>query len=129
MNPIDIIIGQFKTGWRTSEFWLVLAAGVWNAVYPAYNPHLPLAAQLTNLGVLAAAAIYAVAVSYKKGKRNTALATVAVASINAAVNAAAGAVGGTDPGTPDVSTTPAATVPAGATGTTATVGASRRKTN
>lgn len=111
MNPLDLIISQFKTGWKTSEFWLVLLAGVWNAVYPAYHTNESWKVQVSNLVMLAGAAVYAFARSYVKGKRLNATATVVVAA-NAAINAAAAEAGATDPGTPPVVAPPDVTPPA-----------------
>lgn len=111
MNPIDQVVSLFKSGYKTSEFYVVLLAGVWNAILGAWHSGQSWHSQISGLAVAGVAAVYALARAGVKSSRVSALAL-----ITSAVNGAASTV---DAG----NTTPAAPVDPAAVSTTATVGA------
>src|SRR5438132_8391919 len=49
MNPIDQLIDQYKRGYKTTELWVAMAAGLAQALSAAFVPGAPLNKQLTNL--------------------------------------------------------------------------------
>ena len=83
LNIIEQIINAFQGGYKTTEFWLVLAAGVWNAVYPAYNPNESWKVQAANLAVLAAVAVYTAVRGYVKVNKSRDLVAAGKAQLEA----------------------------------------------
>lgn len=68
-----LLISQWKTGYKTTEFWASLAV----VAIPFINAFLPESSQLDAESIIAAgvaAAGYAASRGYLKGKRNEALA-------------------------------------------------------
>lgn len=49
MNPIDQLIAEYKHGYRTSEFWVALLAGIAQPVVAGFDPNQRVSGQLTNL--------------------------------------------------------------------------------
>jgi hypothetical protein len=49
VNPLDTLIGQYKQGYKTSEFWIALAAGIGPAVAASFDASKPVTDQLSNL--------------------------------------------------------------------------------
>ena len=109
MNPIDQVVSLFKSGYKTSEFYVVLLAGVWNAILGAWHSGQSWHSQISGLAVAGVAAVYALARTGVKSSRVSALALV-----TSAVNGAASAV--------EAGTTPVAPVDPAAASTTVTVG-------
>jgi len=101
MNPLDQIVCQYKKGYKTSEFWVALAAGGAQALAAAFDPSQPLNKQLSNLTWVAIA--YILARSGLKVARATSQARVAssvafAAPVAAAATAAVSANGSSDGG-------------------------------
>jgi hypothetical protein len=48
-NPLEQLTGQYKKGYRTSEFWIALLVGLVQTVAASFNPNQALKAQLSNL--------------------------------------------------------------------------------
>lgn len=92
-NPLDLITCHYKEGYKTSEFYAALAAGIAQAVIVAFDPSKPLAKQLTNLTWIAIA--YVLSRSGLKIARATSSAKVVAADVTArAVSANASDGGG-----------------------------------
>jgi hypothetical protein len=49
MNPVDALTSQYKQGWKTSELWVALAAGLASVLGATFDPSAPVADQLSNL--------------------------------------------------------------------------------
>ncbi len=49
MNPLDQLFDQYKKGYKTSEFWVLIALGLTQALAAAFDHSKPLNQQLTNL--------------------------------------------------------------------------------
>ena len=47
--PIDQLIDRYKRGYKTTELWVAMAAGLAQALSAAFVPGAPLNKQLTNL--------------------------------------------------------------------------------
>src|SRR3954471_24993325 len=56
-NPLDHLVSQYKHGYKTSEFWVALAAGTAQALVVAFDPSKPVRGQVTNLTWIALAYI------------------------------------------------------------------------
>ena len=108
MNPLDVVIGQFKTGYRTSEFWVVVFAAAVNSFIGIWNPSQSWKPQVTGITVAVVAAVYASVRTYNKGKRLNVLSAIA-AALNAVVGSET-----------NVPATPVG--PTGSTGSTGTTG-------
>lgn len=107
MDPITQVSNLFKAGYKTTEFWLVLVAGVWNAIVQVWQPGHSWQSQAPALIFAGVTAVYALARTWIKTARVS-----AIAVITGAVNGAAGAAGAGDAGTG----------PTGSTGATAGAG-------
>jgi hypothetical protein len=59
VNPLDTLIAQYKQGYKTSEFWVALAAGIGPAMTAAFDGSKPVNDQLSNLTWVAIAYILA----------------------------------------------------------------------
>src|SRR5438105_14907816 len=59
MNPLDQLLGVYKRGYKTTEFWVALAAGLSQALGAAFDKSQTLNHQLTNLTWVAIAYILA----------------------------------------------------------------------
>src|SRR5438094_92190 len=49
MNPIDQLIDQYRRGYKTTELWVAMAAGLAQALSAGFVPGSPVSKQLTNL--------------------------------------------------------------------------------
>ena len=56
-NRLVQVVTQYKQGYKTSEFWVALAAGVAQALILAFDPSEPIKGQITNLTWIALAYI------------------------------------------------------------------------
>jgi hypothetical protein len=103
------ILGQFKKGIYTSEFWLVLIAGVWTAIQQGYQPDRSFSEQAINLALIGGAAAYGFGRSYLKGKRVIATAVVSTGQAPAQISKTLQV--DEEPATPTDTTTPPTTQP------------------
>jgi hypothetical protein len=99
VNPLDALVSQYKQGYKTSEFWVALAAGIVPAVTAGIDPNKRLSDQLNHVVWVAIAYILArgglkVARVTTHGKVVTALAT----STPAAAPVTVSTNGAPDPG-------------------------------
>ena len=94
------LTGQYKKGYRTSEFWVALLVGLVQTLAASFNPNQTLKAQLSNLTWIGIS--YILARSGLKVARLTSASRVvaAVAAVNPPASTAASA---------SVATVPAAT--------------------
>ena len=76
MDQASELTNQFKQGYKTTEFWLVLSAAAYNAIVLAFDPNRPLEEQWPGLAWAGLAAVYAVARTMLKRSRTTAVASV-----------------------------------------------------
>jgi hypothetical protein len=58
-NPVETLAAQYKQGYKTSEFWVALAAGFGPAITAAFDPSKPVSDQLSHLTWIAVAYILA----------------------------------------------------------------------
>ena len=86
MDPVTQFITEFKSGWRTSEFWAVVATSAWAVIEKAYQPGNSWASNLSTIGPLLVAGIYAAVRGYVKGKRLNNSADIIIATVDAAAN-------------------------------------------
>ena len=87
MNPVDALTTQYKKGWKTSELWVAVVAGLVPVLSTAFDPSTPVNDQLSNLTWVAIS--YILGRSGLKVARATAQAkVVSTASETQAVTAA-----------------------------------------
>jgi hypothetical protein len=84
-NPLVQVVTQYKQGYKTSEFWVALAAGVAQALILAFDPSKPIKGQITNLTWIALA--------YILGRSGLKVAQAATQAKTVTALAAAGAAG------------------------------------
>jgi hypothetical protein len=77
-TPIDTLVGQYKQGYKTSELWVALAAGIGPAVAASFDASKPVTDQLSRLTWVAIA--YILARAGLKVARVTSQAKVATAT-------------------------------------------------
>jgi hypothetical protein len=78
VNPVETLISQYKQGYKTSEFWVALAAGIGPAVAASFDASKPVTDQLSNLTWVAIS--YILARAGLKVVRTNSQAKVAVAT-------------------------------------------------
>jgi hypothetical protein len=49
MNPVDALTSQYKQGWKTSELWVAVVAGLVPVLYANFDPNSTVQDQLSNL--------------------------------------------------------------------------------
>ena len=98
VNPLDALVSQYKQGYKTSEFWVALAAGVAPAVAAGIDPNKRLSDQLNHVVWLAIA--YILARGGLKVARVTTHAKVVTAALASAPGPGLAAPASTN-GTPD----------------------------
>lgn len=75
---LSVLNNFFKKGMHTSEFWVVIAAVIYNAAMNIYDPTRPFTQQVPSISIAVAAAVYALARTGLKTKRLSTLEKVAV---------------------------------------------------
>jgi hypothetical protein len=88
VNPVETLISQYKQGYKTSEFWVALAAGIGPAVAASFDASKPVTDQLSNLTWVAIS--YILARAGLKVVRTNSQAKVAVATAATSTSTGAG---------------------------------------
>lgn len=87
MNPVDQVVSLFKSGAKTSEFWIIVVAGVFNAVMAVWDPTKGWQDQAGAIAFAVGGAIYGMSRSTVKTKRLD-----VIAMMSGMINAAASSV-------------------------------------
>jgi hypothetical protein len=97
-NPLEALASQYKQGWKTSEFWVALAAGAAQAAIVAFDPSKPLSAQVQNMTWVAIA--YILGRSGLKVARAASSAKVVATATQAGINVSAATAASSSPASP-----------------------------
>src|SRR5438132_13048431 len=102
VNPVETLISQYKQGYKTSEFWVALAAGIGPAVAASFDASKPVTDQLSNLTWVAIS--YILARAGLKVVRTNSQAKVAVATAPTSTSSGSGDgfIGGSNGGGGDL---------------------------